>query len=169
MSKMAFFEQLGKRLTDAGQNVAQQTKNLADVTQLNSAISDREKKISQLYLSIGQQYYESHKGDLSAEHRELINEINTLQAENEQNREKIKQIKGVVKCPHCGADVPLNAAFCSICGTKMIQSVPPATVKYTPSKLSISNTAIGIGFSSIGSPVAIFISTVFPLMVNSIG
>ena len=79
-------------------------------------------------MSIGQQYYESHKGDLSAEHRELINEINTLQAENEQNREKIKQIKGVVKCPHCGADVPLNAAFCSICGTKMIQSVPPATV-----------------------------------------
>ena len=39
--EMAFFEQLGKRLTDAGQNVVQQTKNLADVTQLNSAISDR--------------------------------------------------------------------------------------------------------------------------------
>lgn len=125
---MAFFEQLGKRLTDAGQNVAQQTKNLADVSQLNSAISDREKKISQLYLSIGQQYYERHKGDLSAEHRELINEINTLQAEIAQNREKIKQIKGVVKCPQCGAGVPLNAAFCSVCGTKMIQPVPPATV-----------------------------------------
>lgn len=38
------FEQLGKRLTDAGQDVVQQTKNLADVTQLNSAISDKEKK-----------------------------------------------------------------------------------------------------------------------------
>ena len=116
---MAFFEQLGKRLTDAGQNVAQQTKNLADVTQLNSAISDREKKISQLYLNIGQLYYEEHKGDSTAEHQEIIGEINALYAEIAQKREKIKQIKGVVKCPKCGADVPLNAAFCNACGTKM--------------------------------------------------
>ncbi len=32
---MAFFEQIGKCLTDAGQNVAQQTKDFADVTKLN--------------------------------------------------------------------------------------------------------------------------------------
>ena len=47
---MDFFEQLGKKLTDTGQNVARQTKNLADVTQLNNAISEREKKVSQLLL-----------------------------------------------------------------------------------------------------------------------
>lgn len=116
---MAFFEQLGKRLTDAGQSVAQQTKNLSDVTQLNSAISDREKRISQLYLNIGQLYYEGHKGDLSAEHREIIEEIDALYAEIAQNREKIKQIKGVVKCPNCDADVPLNAVFCNGCGAKI--------------------------------------------------
>lgn len=116
---MAFFEQIGKRITDAGQNVAQQTKNFADVTQLNSAISDKEKKISQLCLNIGQLYYEEHKGDSSAEHREIIGEIDALYAEIEEDREKIKQIKGVVKCPKCGADVPLNAAFCNACGTKM--------------------------------------------------
>ena len=45
---MAFFEQLGKRLTDTGQNVARQTKNLADVTQLNSAIADKEKRFPNL-------------------------------------------------------------------------------------------------------------------------
>ena len=119
---MAFFEQLGKRLTDAGQNVAQQTKNFADITQLNSAISDKEKKISQLFLNIGQMYYEGHKGDESAEYRETINEIDTLYNEIAQNREKIKQIKGVVKCPKCGSDVPLNAAFCNTCGAKMDRS-----------------------------------------------
>ena len=111
---MAFFEQLAKRLTDAGQNVAQQTKNLADVTQLNSAISDKEKKISQLYLNIGQLYYEEHKGDSTAEHQEIIGEINALYAEIAQNREKIKQIKGVVMCPKCGADVTLAAQRWSV-------------------------------------------------------
>ena len=121
---MDFFEQLGKRLTDAGQSVAQQTKNLADVTQLNSAISDREKKISQLCLNIGQLYYEAHKNDTSAEFQEMIAEVNALYAEIAQNQEKIKQIKGVAKCPTCGADVPLNAAFCTACGTKLVQTDP---------------------------------------------
>lgn len=116
---MAFFEEIGKRLTNAGQNVAQQTKNLADVAQLNSAISDKEKKISQLFLNIGQLYYQGHKNDPSAEHREIIGEIDTLYEEIAQNQEKIKQIKGVIKCPNCGASVPLNAAFCNACGTKI--------------------------------------------------
>lgn len=120
---MAFLEQLGKRLTDAGQNVAQQTKNLADVTQLNSAISDREKKISQLLFDIGQLYYESHKSDSNAENREIIDQINTLHIEIAQDREKIKHIKGVVKCPKCGSDVPLNAAFCNACGAKIEREV----------------------------------------------
>lgn len=117
---MAFFEQLGKRLTDTGQNVARQTKNLADVTQLNSAISEKEKQISQLFLSIGKSYYEKHMHDSSAEEHALIEEVNALFAEISQNQEKIKQIKGIVKCPNCGADVPLNAAFCSSCGAKAV-------------------------------------------------
>lgn len=116
---MAFFEKIGKRLTDAGQNVAQQTHNLADVTRLNSAISEKEKKISQLFLMIGQSYYEAHKNDGAAEEMEKITEINALFSEIFENREKIKQIKGVVKCENCGADVPLNASFCNACGTKV--------------------------------------------------
>lgn len=63
---MAFFEQLGKHLTDAGQNVTQQTKNLAEITRLNSTISEKEKKISELYLKAGQSFYERHKSDTSA-------------------------------------------------------------------------------------------------------
>ena len=116
---MAFFEEIGKRLTDAGQNVAKQTKNLADVTQLNSAISEREKKIAQLFSAIGQAYYEQHKNDAGAEEAEKIEEINALYAEIAQDREKIKQIKGVMKCEKCGADIPANAAFCNACGAKV--------------------------------------------------
>lgn len=116
---MPFFEQLGKRLTDAGQSVAQQTKNFADVTQLNSAVSDKEKKISQLYLNMGRLYYEKHKNDLSADFRPLMEEITALYAEIAENRDKIKQIKGIAQCPKCGANLPANAAFCHSCGAKL--------------------------------------------------
>lgn len=123
---MAFFEQIGKRLADAGQGVAQQTKNFTDVTRLNSTISEKEKKISQLYASIGQAYYERHKNDAAAEEAQQIQAVNTLFAEIAQCREEIKQIKGVVKCPSCGADVALNSAFCNSCGAKIPQASEPA-------------------------------------------
>ena len=125
---MAFFEQLGKRITDAGQGVAQQTKNFADITRLNSAVSDKERKIAQLYQSIGQSYYERHSGDAEPQLQPAVEEIKALFAEIAQHKEEIKQIKGIVKCPHCGADVPFQAAapaeepaedvqICPVCGT----------------------------------------------------
>lgn len=116
---MAFFEQLGKRLSDASQNVAQQTKNLADVSQLNSANSEKEKQIKRLIFELGKAYYEAHKKDFDAEGVEIIGEINTLYREIHDNHEKIKQIKGIVKCNNCGADVPVGATFCNGCGTKV--------------------------------------------------
>lgn len=133
---MDFFEQIGKKISIAGQNVAQQTKNFADVSQLNSAISEKQKKISQLFLNIGQTYYEMHKEDPSSEHREIMTEISTLYSEIAQNQEKIKQIKGVVKCPQCGADVPVNASFCNACGARIEQEstvdVKNETQNYCP-------------------------------------
>lgn len=139
---MAFFEQLGKRLTDAGQNVAQQTKNLADITQLNGAISDKEKRISQLFMSIGQAYYEGHRQDPAAENREAIGEIDALYAEIAQNREKIKQIKGVTKCPSCGADVPLSAAFCNACGAKIGREAPVVQADDGQRRCPVCNTPV---------------------------
>lgn len=130
---MSFFEQLGKRLSDAGQGVAQQTKNFADVTRLNGVISGKEKQIIQLYGAIGQAYYQRHRDDPAAEELEQIQAINALLREIDQCREEIKQIKGVAKCPSCGADVPLHSAFCSACGAKLPEQQPPEqTAEPTP-------------------------------------
>ena len=96
---MAFFEQLGKRLSDAGQGVAQQTKNFADVARLNSAISDKERRITQLYQSIGQAYYQRHQDDAAPEFQAETEEIRRLLAEILRDQEEIKQIRGIVKCP----------------------------------------------------------------------
>ncbi len=116
---MAFFEELGKRITDAGQGVAQQTKNLADVTRLNGAISEKEKQISQLIFSIGQDYYMRHKEDSDSEEQQFIEQINALYAEIAKHQEEILLVKGFVKCPSCGADVSVQASFCNSCGTKV--------------------------------------------------
>lgn len=121
---MAFWSQIEKTLTTAGQNVAQQTKNIADITQLNSTISEKEKQIRQLYLALGESYYEKQQLNSNAENFDKIMEINTLKVEIFNAQEKIKQIKGVTKCAQCGADVPLDAAFCNACGAKVERAEP---------------------------------------------
>lgn len=47
-------------------------KNFADVARLNSIISEKEKQIAQLYIEIGQAYYEHHKIDPQGEEIERI-------------------------------------------------------------------------------------------------
>ena len=116
---MDFLEQLGKRLSDAGQGVAQQTKNLTELTRLNGTISEKDKQLHKAYAAIGQSYYERHKHDLNAEERALIESVSQLLSEIALCREEIKQIKGVTKCQNCGADIPLHAAFCNSCGAKV--------------------------------------------------
>lgn len=118
---MAFFEKIGRTLSDAGQNVAQQTKNIADITQLNNTISEKEKQIESLYRTLGESYYEKERLNSNAENFDKIMEINTLKVDIFNAQEKIKQIKGVTKCAQCGADVPLDAAFCNACGAKVVR------------------------------------------------
>ena len=128
---MDFFEKLGKRISDMGSTVAQNTKNFADTTSLQKANSDNKKKIEQLYAAIGKAYYENHKNDAAAEEVASINEITALLAQIEENNEKIKQIKGVTKCANCGEDIAPDAMFCNNCGTKVVRETP-ATVEAAP-------------------------------------
>jgi DNA repair exonuclease SbcCD ATPase subunit len=131
-----FFEKLGKRISDMGSAVAQNTKNLADTASLQKANSDNKKKIEQLYAAIGKAYYEAHKNEADAAEAATMAEITALLAQIEENDEKIKQLKGVTKCESCGADVPADAAFCNNCGTKVVRETaapaPEAGVAAAP-------------------------------------
>ena len=126
---MDFFEKLGKRISDMGSAVAQNTKNLADTASLQKANSDNKKKIEQLYTAIGKAYYEAHKNEADAAEAATMAEITALLAQIEENDEKIKQLKGVTKCESCGADVPADAAFCNNCGTKVVKPVAAPAVE----------------------------------------
>lgn len=121
---MAIFDTIGKQISNVTQNVAHQTKTLADITQLNSAISDKQSKIQQLYLSVGQAFYEAHKTDPSAEEGELIGKINMLFEEISQCRDKIGQLRGNHTCPNCGREVSSNAQYCDSCGLKIEKIAP---------------------------------------------
>lgn len=50
---MAFFDDLGKKLSQAGQTAVQKTKEITDIARINGLISDEEKKVNNNYYQIG--------------------------------------------------------------------------------------------------------------------
>ncbi len=117
---MAFFEDLGKKLSDFGQTAAQKTKDLTEITKRTAANADRNKKINQLYAEIGAAYYNAHKDDVACESADKIAEITNLMVEIAVAQAEINQIKGITKCPNCGADVAAGNVFCNACGAKVV-------------------------------------------------
>ena len=116
---MAFFDALGGKIKNAGQNIAQSTKNFADITKFKNTISDYEKQIIALYTVVGKDYYERHKNDPNTEDKKNIDAISSLFNQISELKQKIKELEGVTKCPNCGNDVPQNALFCNNCGCKI--------------------------------------------------
>lgn len=116
---MAFFDNLGKKISQAGQTAVQKTKEMADIAKLNSSISDEEKKINDSYREIGKLYVSLHDADHEVDFAELIANIHDAEGKIAEYQQQIKDIKGVVRCEKCGAEVSNNAAFCSSCGAPM--------------------------------------------------
>lgn len=116
---MAFFNDLGKKLSQAGQATVQKTKELADVAKVNSMISDEEKRINQAYTEIGKLYFEHHANDSEEMFTALIQSIHEANGKIADLKNQAAEIKGVVKCEKCGAEVAKNAAFCGACGNPM--------------------------------------------------
>ncbi len=116
---MAFFDDLGRKISQTSQGVAQKTKDTAEIYKLNGMISDEEKKLNAVYLQIGKMYFQETRNAPDPKYASLIQEgttaINNMAAYSDQ----VKKLKGIVSCPQCGMDVAANATFCSGCGCQM--------------------------------------------------
>jgi len=116
---MAFFDEVGKKISQTSQGVAQKTKNIAETMELNSKISDEEKNINNIFIQIGKTYYETYGASPDRPFIQLVGVINDSKSKIVSYAEQIKQIKGITRCPKCGGEVPYGATFCSSCGSPM--------------------------------------------------
>ena len=116
---MAFLDELGKKISHAGQSAVQKGKELADIAKINSAVYDEEKKIDDNYREIGKLYYSLHGEDPDVDFAAMIAAIHESESKINEYKQQLKDIKGVVCCEKCGAEVSSNAAFCSACGAPM--------------------------------------------------
>lgn len=133
---MAFFDDLGKKLSNASQSAVQKTKDMAEVAKLNGQISDEEKKINGYYSQIGKLYMQLHRDDFGAEFAELVNAIKQAEAKIAGCQKQIQDVKGIIRCAKCGAEVPNNASFCNSCGAAVAKQAQPTPVKTQPAPIN---------------------------------
>ena len=113
---MAFFDDLGKKLTSVSQTAVQKTKDVADIAKINAEISELERTANHLYFQIGKLYVAKHTTDYESDFAGMIASVIESERKIAECRQRIQDIKGVVRCEKCGADIPVGAAFCSYCG-----------------------------------------------------
>ena len=94
---MGFFDELGKKISDASQDMMQKGKDFADTTKLNSQIHDEERKISAVYTKIGKKYFEEFHQAAGAGYQDLVDEIHASQAKISEYQEKLNALKAGVE------------------------------------------------------------------------
>lgn len=117
---MALFDGVGRKLSQVGQVAVQKTKDVTDVARINGIIAEEEKKINNNYYQIGKLYASMHAEDYESEFAGMLAAIKESETKICEYRQQIQDIKGVVRCEKCGAEVPNNSAFCSSCGNAML-------------------------------------------------
>ncbi|MCL1965353.1 MAG: zinc ribbon domain-containing protein [Firmicutes bacterium] len=127
---MAFFNEIGKKISQTTQSAVKGTKNLADIARLHSQIAEEQKLLSTLFAQMGKKYYELYPdaadepfAPICASIAGSLHKIATL-------RDEIQRVKGVQKCPGCGAEIPMTATFCGICGHDMRKEPEAAQVAF---------------------------------------
>lgn len=98
--------------------VAGKTGNLVDVTKLNIALNDTDKKVKAIYEKMGRIVYQKYSEGIAVtdEFTDLCEEIDEFVAEQESLRDQIAEIKKSVVCPACGKSNDKDSEFCSKCG-----------------------------------------------------
>lgn len=113
---MSFFDELGRKITDAGKAASEKAKDLAEVTHLNSVIKEKQAQADALTAELGEAYFNAHVNDKNCEFYDKVNEIDNLKKAIDDCRSSILEIKGLVECLFCGTQFDADENCCPNCG-----------------------------------------------------
>lgn len=116
---MAFFNDLGKTLTQAGQAAVHKTKEVADLTKANAKILDVQNKLDKAYAEVGRKYVELHPVTDEAGLKEAVDAAYELEDRLHLLQKELNELKGTVTCPKCGTVCDAEATFCAKCGAEL--------------------------------------------------
>lgn len=120
---MGFFDNIGEKFDNIGEKISKtskeavsKTKELAEIAKLNMAIKEEEKKISAAHEKLGREYAAKFAESEDRLLPEVFDEISASKNEIAKLGERIRELKGMVVCSECGAEVEGEVKYCPKCG-----------------------------------------------------
>ena len=115
------FSKFGETARSVTKNVVVKANDTVESAKISWAISEAEKKIEKLKLSIGDVIYDEYlkSKDFAGVIGELCDKIDNLNDEIETMLDKKAEVKNEKRCDVCGAFNKINGVFCSVCGEKL--------------------------------------------------
>jgi predicted RNA-binding Zn-ribbon protein involved in translation (DUF1610 family) len=131
---MAIFDEIGRKISNVGQNVVKGTKDFSDISKLNTQISDEQRQLGQLFDQLGRLFYEQFGGSKEAPFREQCDAIEATIRRIEACQAEVSRIRGIKHCPSCGIELPAMTVFCGNCGarTEPARAAPPGQYDQQP-------------------------------------
>lgn len=114
---MGFFDDLGKKVTDAGQKTMQKAQEMSEVARINSLISQNESKINNVYYQIGKLFVSIYGNDCREEFAGMVATVAELEQQNATYKKQIQDVKGYsalreVWCRSCYGGCILQFLWC---------------------------------------------------------
>lgn len=119
MCGMELFEKLSDTIVSVSKDATQKAKDISEQARIRVEIRSKKDYRNKLLQEIGRLYYEEHMYDEEPEFEDQVMLLKEVEETLDELKAKLGQIKGTVKCKNCGKDMPLDADFCSKCGTKL--------------------------------------------------
>lgn len=127
-----FFDKLKKGLDEGLTKMKVKSKELVDSTKIKGEISNLNQRKSALLLTLGTEFYDMYKsGTFDMEKfKDKFNELENIEKQIELKEKELEEVHKtaeevigkpspkVKKCS-CGAELPLDAKFCTSCGSKL--------------------------------------------------
>jgi hypothetical protein len=139
---MAFFEDLGKKVSQTGQDAIKKTKILAETTKINSQISGEKRVIAENFSKLGEKYCELYSDSPDENLAPFIAAVREAYQKIADYEEQIIRLKGAECCPKCGAEIKDGAQFCVSCGARFEPATPAAD---TPTAQPLPRVCRGCG------------------------
>lgn len=124
-----FFSNFGKKISNVGQETVKKTKEIAEISKLSSKIKEEEKKIDGLYTELGKKYFELYSRNQVAEIQDICSSITESLQVVEAMKKELQLIKGIRICSNCGTEQDNTVAYCSKCGSKLVEKMKAEVVE----------------------------------------
>lgn len=105
-----------KKVSDG---VSQKATDVSATMRLNSQIKSKEEELHKTLQSLGETYYNNAKEGTEGDYTALIARVDELKGEIASCKEQLIDLKGMIQCPKCGAELEKGAKFCVQCGYEL--------------------------------------------------